>query len=122
MALPVELLDPGDLGLDVPGGRGGLLGQFLDLVGHHGKALARSPGARRFDGGVQRQQIGLRGDVGDRLGHLADLLGCLAELLHQRGHRGGVRRRFAVMARAFSELAAISPMVAVISSVAVATE
>jgi hypothetical protein len=37
-------------------------------------------GARRFDGGVQGQQIGLVGDTADRGGDLADVLGAPLEL------------------------------------------
>jgi hypothetical protein len=33
---------------------GGLGGQFLDLVGHHGEALAGLAGACGVDGGVRR--------------------------------------------------------------------
>ena len=44
----------------------GLLGEALDLGGHHGKALAGLARARRLDGGVERQQIGLRGNVVDQ--------------------------------------------------------
>ena len=58
---------------DVLGGLGRLLGQFLDLVGDDGEALARLAGAGRFDGGVQGQQVGLLGDGGDDLDDLADL-------------------------------------------------
>jgi hypothetical protein len=59
---------------DLLGGLGGLLGQFLDLVGHHGEALAGLAGPGRLDGGVEGQQVGLFGDLGDGLGDLADLL------------------------------------------------
>ena len=38
------------------------LGQRLDLGGHDRKAAAGLAGARGLDGGVQRQQVGLRGD------------------------------------------------------------
>ena len=63
-------LDGFDLAADVLGGLGGFLGQFLDLVGDHGKAFAGFSGARRFDGGVQGQQVGLLRDGGDDLDHL----------------------------------------------------
>ena len=67
-----------------PRWRGGLAGQRLDLAGHHRKAAAGLAGARRLDGGVERQQIGLLGDVGDELDHVADALGRLVELLDRR--------------------------------------
>ena len=53
--------------------RGRLLGQLLDLVGHDGEALAGLAGACRLDRGVEREQVGLLGDVGDHLDDLADL-------------------------------------------------
>ncbi len=55
----------------------GLGGQRLHLGGDHGEALAGLAGARRLDGGVERQQVGLAGDVVDQLDHVADLLGGL---------------------------------------------
>jgi hypothetical protein len=51
--------------------------QFAHFGGHHGKAFAVFSGAGGFNGGIQRQQVGLRGDVVDD----ADLLG---DLLHGR--------------------------------------
>jgi len=70
-----------------------------DFVGNDGKAFAVLTGPSRFDGGVERQQVGLLGDVVDRLDHRADLLAeraqltdlarCLADdnldLVHGRG-------------------------------------
>ena len=44
---------------DLHGGLPRGFGQALHFAGDHGKALARSAGARGFDGGIQRQQIGL---------------------------------------------------------------
>src|SRR3546814_10805198 len=45
---------------------GGLHGERLHLAGHHGEALAGLAGARRLDGRVERQQVGLLGDVMDQ--------------------------------------------------------
>src|SRR5438094_144511 len=56
-----------------------LVGQGLDLAGHHGEALAVLPGARRLNGGIERQQIGLLGDVVDGGDDLADGLGLLSQ-------------------------------------------
>ena len=78
------VLHVGDLLGDVFGGLGGLAGQRLDLARHHGKAAAGLAGARGLDGGVERQQIGLLGDVGDEPDDVADALGRLAQLLHRR--------------------------------------
>jgi hypothetical protein len=66
---------------------GGLLaafGQFAHLGSHHGKALAMLTGPRRFNGGVQGQQVGLVGNVV----HDADLGG---NLLHGRPPSGSPR-------------------------------
>jgi hypothetical protein len=57
------------------------LGQRAHLVGDHGEALAMLPGARRFDGRIQGQQIRLVGDARDGLDDVAD--GC--RLLFQFG-------------------------------------
>ena len=73
-------LDGFDLLADLFGGFGGLLGQFFHFVGHHRESLARFAGARGFDGGVQRQQIGLLRDGGDDLDYLADLDAGFAQL------------------------------------------
>ena len=55
------------------------LGQLAHLGGHDGEALALLAGARRLDRRVQRQQVGLVGDVVDDL----DLLGDLSHRLHR---------------------------------------
>ncbi len=56
---------------DLLGGRLAALGQLAHLVGHHGEAAPVLAGARRLDGGVERQQVGLVGDLLDD----RDLLG-----------------------------------------------
>ena len=65
---------------DIVGGRGRLLGQLLDLGRHHGEALAGLAGPGGFDRCVQRQEIGLFGDVLNHLGHFADFFGGRAQL------------------------------------------
>ena len=67
------VLDRFDLGADVFGGLGGLLGEFFDLVGDDGEALAGFAGTCGFDGGVEGEEVGLLGDAGDDLDDLADL-------------------------------------------------
>ncbi len=62
----------GDLDRDLLGRFRGLGRQRLDLGRDHRKAAAGLAGARRLDGGVQRQQVGLLGDVGDQLDDVAD--------------------------------------------------
>ena len=65
-------LDAGDLLADLAGRLGGLLGQRLDFGGHHRKTATGLAGARRLDGGVERQQIGLARDGVDQFDHVAD--------------------------------------------------
>src|SRR3981189_965204 len=69
-----------DLLGDLDGGAGGLRGEALDLGRHNGKSPAGSAGARRLDGGVERQQVGLAGDIGDELNNRPDLLGGFRQL------------------------------------------
>ena len=73
---------------DFLGGFLAAFGQFAHFGSHHRKALAVFAGSRRLDGGIERQQVGLVGDVIDD----ADLLG---DLLH-RGH--GLHHRLAAVA------------------------
>ena len=80
---------------DFFGGLGGLVGQRLHLGGDHRKAAAGFAGARRFDGGVQRQQVGLRGDRVDQFDHLADLLGAGRQHLHGGVGALGIAHRLA---------------------------
>ena len=82
--------------LDVFGGGGGLLRQCFDFRGDHGESFAGRSGARRFDGRVERQQVGLRGNFGDGFGDFADFAGGHAELIDllrdARGLAGGLIR------------------------------
>src|SRR6185437_15142990 len=86
-------LDGIDLADDVFRRLRGLPRQRLDLGGDHGEALAGLAGARRLDGGVERQQIGLRRDVVDEPHDFADALRRVVELFHIGGGRGGVFHR-----------------------------
>ena len=74
-----------DLADDRFGRLGGLHRQRFDFRGDDGEAAAGLAGAGRFDGGVERQQIGLLGDGLNELDDVADLL-----------RRIGKRRHFAV--------------------------
>ena len=65
-------LNARDLLADLAGRLGGLLGQRLHLGRDDGKAAAGFAGARRLDGGVERQQVGLAGDGVDEFDHVAD--------------------------------------------------
>ena len=57
-------LHRGDLRRDFLGRLRRLVGERLHLGSDHREAAAGFTGARRLDGGVQRQQVGLRGDRG----------------------------------------------------------
>ena len=65
-------LDTRDLLTDLAGGLCGLLGQRLHFGRHDGKAATGFAGARRLDGGVERQQIGLARDGVDQFDDVAD--------------------------------------------------
>lgn len=58
-------LSPDCFDLDVHLGRcrRGLVGQLLDFVGDDGEAASCLAGAGGFDRGVERKEIGLRGDA-----------------------------------------------------------
>ena len=58
------------------------VGQLADLVGDHREPLAGFAGAGRLDGRVDREDVGLLGELGDDIEHGADLLRLLAELQH----------------------------------------
>src|SRR6185503_7677192 len=64
-----------DLGRDFLGRLRGLVGERLYLRRHDREAAAGIASARRLDGGVEREQIGLRRDRVNQLDHFADLLG-----------------------------------------------
>ena len=71
----------------------GLVGQRLHLGGDDRKALAGIAGAGRLDRGVERQQIGLAGDVGDDLDDVADLLRGRGQSLHPLVALAGLAHR-----------------------------
>ena len=52
----------------------GILGELTDFLGDDREASALLTGARRLDRGVEREQVRLLGDPGDRLHDHADLL------------------------------------------------
>jgi len=66
------LLDVADHAADLQSGSARALGQLAHFVGHHCKTAPGFSGARRLDGGVQRQQIGLVGDFLDHVDNLAN--------------------------------------------------
>src|SRR5690606_10321158 len=83
---PIDLIDAGlhlpDARDDLAGGLGALFRQLAHLAGHHGEAAPGLAGARRLDGRVERQQVGLRGDAGDQLDDAVDLPGTPGQRLY----------------------------------------
>ena len=75
-------LDLGDAGADLLGGLRGLAGEALHFGRDHGKAPAGLAGAGGFDGGVERQQIGLSGDARNQFRDMLDLLGAVGQRPH----------------------------------------
>ena len=71
-------LDRGDLGGDVVGRARGLVGEALHFLRDHREAAAGVAGARRLDRGVEREQIGLAGNVADQAQDRFDRLGVIA--------------------------------------------
>ena len=67
---------------NILGGQLRAFGQFAHFAGDHGKAFAVVTSTGCLNGGVQRQQIGLVGDVVDD----ADFFGNLAHGLNGAGH------------------------------------
>ncbi len=58
---------------------GGLYGERFHLGRHYGKTAAGFAGACRFDRGIERQKIGLAGDVLDEFDDVADPLRNIGE-------------------------------------------
>ncbi len=66
-----------------------LLGELADLLGDHGEATTLFAGAGGLDRRIERQQIRLRGNPGDRLDDRADVLALLGQLANRARHRVG---------------------------------
>src|SRR5581483_7751080 len=79
-----RLLDAADLAADLVGRPRRLRGEALHLRGNDGEAFAGFAGARGFDRRVQRQQVGLAGNVVDQAHDLADLVGGLGQAFDLR--------------------------------------
>src|SRR5262249_23854499 len=99
-------LHAGDLRADVVGGLGGLRGERLHFLGDDGEAAAGGAGAPRLDGGIERQEVGLLGDGGDYLDHVADALRHLEQLVDARVGLGRLRHGVAGDLAAFVHLPA----------------
>src|SRR5580704_8724156 len=79
----------GDQVLDGLGGLRGPLRQAAHLGGHHRKAAAGISGACRLDRGVERQQVGLPGDLVDHPDDVGDLARGILDPrhgVHRLGH------------------------------------
>ncbi|MNM95442.1 hypothetical protein D3C81_1078870 [compost metagenome] len=66
---------------------GGALCEVAHFIGDHGKTTPGLTGARRFDGRVQGQQVGLFGDAANHFQHFAD---AAAVGFQTTDHRGGI--------------------------------
>ncbi|MNV80600.1 hypothetical protein D3C71_1742140 [compost metagenome] len=64
-----------DQRLDFLGGLGGALRQLTDFLGDDRKSLAGLACAGGLDAGIERQEIGLEGDVVDDTDNVGDLVG-----------------------------------------------
>ena len=74
-----RVLHRDDLCGDLVGCLAGLGGQILHLAGDDCKSLARLTGTGRFDRRIQREQVGLTGDVLDQLDDITDPAPCFDE-------------------------------------------
>ncbi len=68
--------------LDLLGGLGGALREASHLGGDHREAAALLARARRLDGRVQREDVGLEGDGVDHRDDVGDAPGALADVAH----------------------------------------
>ena len=83
-------LDLADQPCDLTRRAAGVLGQPADLVGDDGEPFAVLARPGGLDRGVEREQVGLLGDLGDALDDRADLAGLALEPGHRRD--GGAAR------------------------------
>ena len=63
---------------DFVGGVGALLGQRANFLRDDGEAATGTTGAGRFDGGVEREQVGLCSDFRDDADEIIDGCGGIA--------------------------------------------
>ena len=90
-----DILHCADFGLDAFSGLGRLRCQVLHLRSHHREALACFTGTCRFDRGIKRQQIGLRGNGADQPRDIIDAHGCRIQPIHQAADAISLFRRTA---------------------------
>src|SRR5208282_5388360 len=88
-----------DLAGDVSGGFGRTRSQVAHLVGDDGEAAARLAATGGFDGGVERQHVGLVSDRGNDVNNRGDLSYRLGQGLDAsrsfRGNGDGLSRNIA---------------------------
>jgi hypothetical protein len=65
----------------------GFFRELADFVGNNGKAQAVFAGAGGFNGGVERQEVGLLREIVDDFDNLADVIGAMAEHVDDFGGR-----------------------------------
>jgi hypothetical protein len=85
-------LDRRDHPADLAGGQRGPFGKLAHLIGDHRKTPSLVTGTRRLDRRIEGQQVGLVGNLVDRLDDPADCPGTFAERTHHPcglGHRSG---------------------------------
>ncbi len=82
---PAFDLDAGiaDKLLDLLGGLCRALGQLAHLLGNDRKAFAGLARPRRFDTGIERQEVGLKGDLVDNADDVGDLAGGAFDPAHR---------------------------------------
>ena len=86
------VLNHADDAADLDGRLGGPFRQLAHLIGYHREATPLLSGTSGFDGGVERQQIGLIGNFFDDVGYLADFFRFFAEFFDSfRGAFDGFR-------------------------------
>ena len=67
--------------------------QCPHFIGHHGKPPALFAGPRRFNGGIECEQIGLFGHTANHVDNGTDALDVRAQLFNHRGRRLGFIRQ-----------------------------
>ena len=75
-----------DQHLDFLGSRCRALRQAAHFAGHHGKAAPLFAGPGRFHGGVQRQDVGLKGNAVDHTDDVHDLVRGTVDGVHRLDH------------------------------------
>ena len=99
-------LDRRNLSADLIGCLRGLFGETLDLGRYHGEPPACLAGARRFDRGIEREEVGLAGDFADQLDDIANARGVIKQSLNRRVGAVGFHHGFLCDRRRLCDLTA----------------